>query len=242
VATAPAAAPTGRARLGDLLIERESITWVQLEEALLEQTKSGVRLGEILVAAGALDESQLAEVLASQFQLPLADLRRERPDPDALNAISESVARGLQVVPLRRVDGVLEMLVADPARPNLREELERTTKSKVAFFVASPSDVRSVIDQSYRALAGVAEHIKEFEITSSARVTQEVVATAVDVNAPVVQVVNAIITQALRDRAAAGNARPDGCRRERAGRQDRERHPRAGGARPRVRRAHRAAG
>jgi type IV pilus assembly protein PilB len=210
VATAPAAAPTGRARLGDLLIERESITWVQLEEALLEQTKSGVRLGEILVAAGALDENQLAEVLASQFQLPLADLRRERPDPDALKAISESVARGLQVVPLRRVDGVLEMLVADPARPDLRQELERTTKSKVAFFVAAPSEVRLVIDQSYRALAGVAEHIKEFEITSSARVTQEAVATAVDVNAPVVQVVNAIITQALRDRASDVHIEPQG--------------------------------
>jgi type IV pilus assembly protein PilB len=210
VATAPAAAPTARARLGDLLIERESITWVQLEEALLEQTKSGVRLGEILVAAGALDESQLAEVLASQFQLPLADLRRERPDPDALKAISESVARGLQVVPLRRVDGVLEMLVADPARPDLRQELERTTKSKVAFFVAAPSEVRLVIDQSYRALAGVAEHIKEFEITSSARVTQEAVATAVDVNAPVVQVVNAVITQALRDRASDVHIEPQG--------------------------------
>ena len=169
VATAPVAAPTGRPRLGDLLVERESITREQLEEALLAQTKSGVRLGEILVAAGALDESQLAEMLASQFQLPLADLRRERPDPEVLGAISESVARGLQVVPLRKVDGVLEMLVADPAWPDLRAELERTTKSKVAFYVASPSDVRSVIDQSYRALAGVAAHIKEFEITSSAR-------------------------------------------------------------------------
>ena len=65
-----------------------------------------------------------------------------------------------------------------------------------------------VIDQSYRALAGVAEHIKEFEITSSARVTQEVVATAVDVNAPVVQVVNLIITQALRDRASDVHIEP----------------------------------
>jgi type IV pilus assembly protein PilB len=207
---APVAPATGRPRLGDLLVERESITREQLESALLAQTKSGVRVGEILVAAGALDEYQLAEVLATQFQLPLADLRRERPDPEALGAISESVARGLQVVPLRRVDGVLEMLVADPARPDLREELERTTNSKVAFYVASPSDVRSVIDQSYRALAGVAEHIKEFEITSSARVTQEAVATAVDVNAPVVQVVNAIITQALRDRASDVHIEPQG--------------------------------
>ncbi len=92
-----------------------------------------MRLGEVLVAAGALDERQLAEVLATQFQLPLADLRRARPDPEVLGTISESIARSLQVVPLRRVDDVLHVLVTDPARPNLRQELEQATKSKVAF-------------------------------------------------------------------------------------------------------------
>jgi type IV pilus assembly protein PilB len=208
-ATATASA-SGRPRIGDLLVQHESITHEQLEAALLSQTASGARLGEVLMTAGAISERQLTEVLAGQFRLPIADLRRDRPDPDALAAISESIARSMQIVPMARIDGVLHVVVADPARPGILEELERATKSKVALVVATPSDVRLVIDQSYRALAGVAAHIKEFEVTSSARVTQETVVNAVDVNAPVVQVVTAIITQALRDRASDVHIEPQG--------------------------------
>ncbi len=162
-----------RPRLGDLLVDQQTITREQLENALLDQTKSGARLGDVLIAAGAIDEHELTEVLARQFQIPLADLRRERPDAEVLSAISESVARSLHLIPLRRADGALYVVVADPAHPQLREELGRAVKEPVRLLIATPSEVRRAIDQSYRALAGVAEHIKEFEVTSSARVSQE---------------------------------------------------------------------
>ena len=207
VATAPVASATGRPLIGDLLVHHETITREQLEEALLAQTASGVRLGEILLAGS---DRRPSARRGSRQPVPTSDRKppADRPDADALSALSESVARGLQVVPMMRIDGVLHVVVADPARPGLREELEKVTKSKVALVVAAPSDVRMVIDQSYRALAGVAEHIKEFEVTSPARVTEEAVTTAVDVNAPVVQVVNRIITQALRDRASDVHIEP----------------------------------
>ena len=205
-------APAPRARLGELLVGDRVVSRDQLEQALLEQTDSGLRLGELLVRAGVVDEHQLTRVLATQFAMPLADLRRERPDSDALGALPETLVRSLQAIPLRRVDGVLVVVVGDPAHPNLRAELARATGGPVELLVAPASDVQKTIDQSYRALAGIAQHVKEFEITSAAsRVAQGApLQHVVDATAPVVQVVNLIITQALRDRASDVHIEPQG--------------------------------
>ena len=58
------------------------------------RTQSGGRLGELLVHMGVLEERDLVGALAEFFGMPVADLRRYKPDPDALALISEDVARG----------------------------------------------------------------------------------------------------------------------------------------------------
>ncbi|HEY7106057.1 MAG TPA: GspE/PulE family protein [Acidimicrobiia bacterium] len=206
-----AAATTAALRIGDLLLESKFVTTQQLEDALLEQTASGLRLGELLVRARVLDERQLTHALARQFALDLADLRRNRPTPDALGALPETVARSMVAVPLRHDAGHLEIVVADPTPPDLRHELERATGESVVLLLAPPSEVRRALDQSYQALAGVAEHVREFEITNAAaRGIQQPTLQVVDANAPVVQVVNLMITQALRDRASDVHIEPQG--------------------------------
>jgi type IV pilus assembly protein PilB len=79
------------------------------------------------------------------------------------------------------------------------------TRHAVTLAVASEVDIRRAIDTSYRALAGVDQHIKAFEATAAdnlRRATAEVRNDAAGDDAPVVQVVNLIITQGLRDRAS----------------------------------------
>lgn len=62
-------------RLGDLLIRMNKLTTPQLLDALVEQTKTGRRLGEILVAAGLLREEDIAAALKLQGGRPLADTK-----------------------------------------------------------------------------------------------------------------------------------------------------------------------
>ena len=106
--------PRGK-RLGELLVQRRVISHGQLIEALLQQTPAGPRIGRLLVDLGALDERDLASALAEQCGLEIADLRRDRPDPEAVAALPEVVARTICAVPLRRVGSVLEVAVADPS-------------------------------------------------------------------------------------------------------------------------------
>src|SRR5713101_382551 len=104
----------GRPRLGELLVLRGLATAGQVSEALLKQQGSGQRLGALLVEMGFLNERDLTDVLAEHFGVALANLRQEAPAPDALELLPESVARANLALPLRLIDGCLDVAVADP--------------------------------------------------------------------------------------------------------------------------------
>ncbi len=163
-----------------------------------------MRIGQALVDVGALDEKTLVLALAQQRGIEIVDLRRETPDPEALAALPESVARSLTALPLRRNDDGFDIVVADPNRADLEVEFARAVGTQVKLLLAPPSDVRRAIDRSYRALAGVGEQVRHFEMTAAAARPAEPteLETAVEDRAPVVQVVDLILTQGVRDRAS----------------------------------------
>jgi type IV pilus assembly protein PilB len=198
-------------RLGELLLQHELISQDDLAAALVRQEESGVRIGAALVELGALDEKSLVLALAQQRGIEVVDLRRETPDPEALAALPESVARGLGALPLRKNEEGFAIVVADPNRPGLEAELERAIGGNINLLLAPPSDVRRAIDRAYKALAGVAEHVRHFEITSAATARTDEASElqkAVEKHAPVVRVVQLILTQALRDRASDVHIEP----------------------------------
>jgi type IV pilus assembly protein PilB len=195
-------------RFGELLVRKQLVSRGAIMEALLQQTGTGKRLGALLVDAGAISDRQLAETLAEQMKLPLADLRTDRPEPDAVAKIPEHVARELVAVPLRLKDGVLQVVVADPTSETLRL-LRETTRLQIEALIAPTSEVTRVIDATYRALGAIHSHVQAFTANDALRRSTAVAATpaangvaAADAEAPVVKVVNLLIAQALRDRAS----------------------------------------
>ena len=198
----------GGKRLGELLVQSRVISHSQLTEALLQQTPAGPRIGRLLVDLGALDERDLATVLADQSGLEIADLRRDRPEPEAVLALPEVVARTIGAVPLRRVGSLLEVAVADPS-DHVRGLLSDQTGLDVRLLVAPASEVLRVIDNTYRAVSAIEGHIQAFAATGALRKAAAPLqqAAATD-DAPVVQIVNLIITQGLRDRASDIHVEP----------------------------------
>jgi type IV pilus assembly protein PilB len=199
--------PDGWRQLGELLVERQAVTHGQVNEALLQQAASGKRVGALLVELGALDERQLSAVLAEQLDLAVADLGEHTPEPEAVALVPESLARASTVIPLE-VDGdTLVVAVADPS-PELEQQLCAVTGWPVAMVVAPSSDVRRAIDTAYRSLTDIDAFVAEFERTAAVRKAVALSADGAQDDAPVVQVVNKIITQALRDRASDVHIEP----------------------------------
>jgi type IV pilus assembly protein PilB len=195
-------APAGSApQLGELLVESQLITASQLEEALLQQSASGKRLGELLVEQGAIDDFDLARVLANHLGLPLADLRQNTPEDDAIGLVSESIARAHVSIPIRKTDQGLEIAMAVPQDDAAVQQMKDAAGVPVIRMLAPPSDIRRAIDKSYRALAGVGRHVDAF-LAAEAITARTVDTSDAAADAPVVQVVNLIITQGARDRAS----------------------------------------
>jgi type IV pilus assembly protein PilB len=190
-------------RLGEILLKKDLIGRGQLIEAILQQDVSGVRLGEILVASGALEEGQLTEVVAEQAGVDILDVRTVDVDPEAAEKLSETLSRSLKAVPYAIAeDGTLSIAVADPS-PETKRRLEDATGSPVRLFAANPTALRRLIDATHRAVESVPEFVQRFQAADAIRHAVEAVPADADVSdAPVVQVVNLVITQALRDRAS----------------------------------------
>ena len=202
-AAAPLPRVDGSRLLGELLVERASVTHDQVAEALVRQDATGTRLGKLLVQIGAIDDSALAEVLAEQFGLEVVDLAENAPEPEAIEALSEAIARAHQCVPLWYLDNdSLLVAVADPTE-ELLPVLRKATGTNVTLACAPASEIQRTIDASYRSLTGIGEIVDAFQRTSVAtrRGPALTTETAAD-DAPIVTVVNKIITQALRDRAS----------------------------------------
>ena len=196
-----------RARLGDVLLSEQALSPEQLAGALNLQMESGRQLGAILVEQGMLDSHALTQALATQLGLPTVDLRRERPTAEALTVVSEEVARRFQIVPMRLTNGALDVAVADGSSAAVREALARLNVDEVHVYLAAPEDVTTSLNAYYRVLTATDDQVKKFWDTVEAKQEIEAVVGAKD-EAPIIQLVNKIVTQALRDRASDIHVEP----------------------------------
>jgi type IV pilus assembly protein PilB len=204
--------PDGAPQIGAILVARGALTSAQLAEALLQQKASDKDLGGLLVELGFIHEETLADALAEQFGLARVNLRDVTPSQEAAESLPEQLARSRHLVPIRVTDdGWLEIAIAEPSL-TLNGELSAATGRDVTMLVAPRTQVQRMLDTVYRALTDVDRQVDAFTAVHGSRlVTAKNVDVAAD-EAPVVQVVNMLITQALRDRASDVHIEPQDSR------------------------------
>ncbi len=196
---------SGTERLGELLLGVGATTAEQLAAGLAMQGKTARRLGECLVAQQ-VDPRAVSKALASQYALEWVDLRTSAPEPGALELVPETTVRNIGALPLTLGPGFVRLAISDPADERLRDGLPSLDGLFYQLVVAERSELDGAINRAYRALVGVANHVAQFE---EAFVPSYPPRTLVmDENAPVVQVVNMLVTQALRDRASDVHVEP----------------------------------
>jgi type IV pilus assembly protein PilB len=93
--------------------------------------------------------------------------------------------------------------MSGPPTPEQLRELEQVAKRPVSVVLAPGADIRTLIDRSYRALAGMDRLVEAFGVGAAARAAEDETATSSDENAaPVAQLVHRIVTEAVRERAS----------------------------------------
>ncbi len=211
-AEAPPGLPVANGRLGEIMVRAKMIDEAQLEAALEQQKSTGQRLGATLVESGAVTEAQVTSAVAEQYGLMAISLAKAVLDPRSVTAIPQTLARDLKVVPLAKAGGRLSVAVADPAYPGLFSMLVDQTDQLLSFVVAKEAEVDEAIDKAYHASATVSSAVKVFEARVADRSSTQTATIEVDASAPVVQVVNTLFIQAVRDRASDVHIEPMGDR------------------------------
>jgi type IV pilus assembly protein PilB len=205
------AVPLPRARpdselLGEILVRHGSLSRSQLEDAVSKLPGAGMTIGALLVQLRYVDHRALAAAVAEQLDLRTVDLRRVEPDLAVLQRLPETDARRLVAVAIGvEDDGTTAVAVGEPTDSHA-DQLRALLGSPVRLLVAPAPDVRRLIDRTYRALSGVDDYVAAFTaVHGTAGTVSAAAAATADAatdDAPVVQVVHKIITQALRDRAS----------------------------------------
>jgi type IV pilus assembly protein PilB len=143
-----------RERIGDMLLASGLISRAQLNEALTAQRASRLPLGKQLVALGYVRESQLVQVLSNQLSVPWVSLDRIEFSADLLARLPAELADRYSVMPVyvRNPKGrgeTLYVAMDDPSDEEAIAAIGRTTGLKVRAMIASPSDLRSAIEERY---------------------------------------------------------------------------------------------
>ncbi|GAC1312120.1 MAG: GspE/PulE family protein [Acidimicrobiales bacterium] len=188
-------------RLGSLLIGRGLLTPEQLDDALEEQQRTHRSLGRVLIERGLVSEAGLVSTLASQLGLEYVDLSDHPVDVAATVLISDGLARRYQALPIGWDDGRLVVAMADPSNVFAVDDIRTITGAEVRMVVATRESILGAIDK-YHRLDGDAESISaqassSYESDDDLSAVREVVE-----DAPIVKLVNLLITQAVQDRAS----------------------------------------
>ena len=152
-----------------------------------------------------LTERDLASVLGEQFGLEVVDLRHEFPDPASVAALPEAHAREWGAIVLRRTDFGFDVVVADPSDTSIAERLRETLRQPAKLYVGGVGEIQRAIDVAYRTTANVDEHVRVFEAREAQRRAGQgdgAGTARLDEKAPVVQVVNLLLSQAVSERAS----------------------------------------
>ena len=198
-----------RARLGDLLVHSGVVTRDALEQG--SQNANGQRLGTLLMERGVISEEDITRALSEQLHVPVVDLRDAAPQPAATALIDPTDAHRFDVLPLVFADGALTVAVADPLNSEVTALLRSLPVKEVHVALGVPTHLRNRVNQTYSALFAVSSDIEAFQATEAtfeAATTNTSIESVVDSHAPIVQVVNKIVTQALRDRASDVHIEP----------------------------------
>jgi len=152
------------------------------------------------------DETKLAEVVASHFDLALADLTQS--EPTAVRLVPEKVARQYGVLPLRENDRHLVVATSDPSNLDMEEALRFASGRPVRFEIAPPEAIREAFDTLYsasRTLEGILERLG-VNLGESVRVLShtksETRGKEDHQTAPVVKMTNLILHEAAAENAS----------------------------------------
>jgi len=196
-------------RIGELLVREKVLTKEQLEKARAESRTQGGRLGAQISKLGFVNEEDLTEFVANQYGVPAINLDEFDIDHEIIALVPEEVALKHRMIPVNRAGSTLILATADPSNIFAIDDIKFLTGYNVEVVVASEDALSRAIERCYQREKEVdlEEVMAGFEDDNYEVVGGEDDFDVVELgkeaeDAPVIKLVNLILTDAIKKNAS----------------------------------------
>jgi len=200
-------------RLGEVLQKRGDLTAEQLAKAVEQQREHGGALSSHLVRLGFLSEETLLFHLEREYRLPVVDPMSLDISREVLAIVPQALVLKHHLIPTSLVRSTLTVAMADPSNLMAINEVKFLTGYDVKVAAAAPSAIQQSIERFYdrhtdyddvlsklgNEQVEVVHDDDQVDLQELERATEE---------APVVRLVNTLLTDAIRKRASDVHVEP----------------------------------
>ena len=201
-------------RLGELLVKRGLITGDQLENATTKEREEGSdALCKILVEDSLLTDADLTAFLQREYRLPLVDPSVMDVPSEIARLVPPLIAQRHHLVPISLSGSTLTLAMSDPSNLGAINEIKFLTGYDIKVAISTTASVTTAIQDFYDQSSDYHDVLAEVE-SGNVEVVQE--DDDVDLSelerstedAPVVRLVTAILTSAIKRRASDIHVEP----------------------------------
>ena len=198
-------------QLGKLLLENKLINQDQLDYAIIEQTKSGKKLGQVLIELSFIQEDQLLKLLSTQLKIPFIDLMSYSINAEVSQQLSETTARYFKCLLLETDNESYLVGMADPLDILAHDALENALHKPIRVALVRHADLLKTQDIIYRhseEISSLAEELS-VEMARSDYELSKLTEGLSMADAPVVKLLQTIFEDAVQVNASDVHIEPD---------------------------------
>jgi len=203
-----------RKKIGEILMAWGTLSPGDLETALKYATEHGKRIGQALVDMELATEEDIAKALADQFGLEYVDPEGSSEVAKSTGLIPEEIVRKNFVLPMgKSEDGRLRVIIHDPLDLDIQDMLRFRLATDIESFLATKTKIKNTIDKIYSSHGDSVDktvdelrHSIDASVDSSMDASVDIEGLKIegdeDANAPIVRLINLLISEAVRSRAS----------------------------------------
>jgi len=196
--------------LVEILVDLGFVSADKVAELRAEAASAGVGLVDLMLANKIIRPADVTQAKAAHFGAEVVNLGEVKISDEVIATIPRHIARKYRVVPVFKHEGSLTVALADPSDLDTIDSLTHLLHLEINLQVASEQDIENALSRYYGERGGVSAKAADPRMTEVIKeLTQEHVevqadadTTVVEADAPLIKLVNSVITEAFKMRAS----------------------------------------
>ncbi len=196
--------------LVDILVDLGFVTPDKVAELRTEAQSAGVGVVDLMLSQKLVRPADVTQAKAAHFGAEVVNLNELKISDDVIAAIPRHIARKYRVVPVYKHDGALTVALADPSDLDTIDSLQHLLQMDITLQVASEPDIEAALTKYYAERGGgmtsdprykeAIEDLTREHVDVAADFMQD--GAVVEADAPLIKLVNSMITEAFKMRAS----------------------------------------